>query len=186
MANKLEIFKEWFLKGGGQFGQHVELQYDPQRKVHLRVAVDQELLSGSCIVSCPHALTLSQFNIREGRSATGDELPASATNEATSISSLSLLRFFLIEQYHLRTQSFWWPYINLLPDPFAEHPFDTPLYYDDDDLEWVRGTSLEHSRRKTEQLWKDEHAQGLQTLRQSNEDIYTWSVSHGNSTACLS
>ncbi|KAI4187930.1 MAG: hypothetical protein LQ348_003993 [Seirophora lacunosa] len=164
MADKLAEFKDWFSNGGGYFGDHVELRYDGLRNLHLRVAAGQQLHSGSCIVSCPHALTLSHLNIREGKSA------------SLSVSSLNLLRFFLIEQYHLGEQSFWWPYIRILPDPSSEHPFDTPLYYSDDDLKWIQGTSLEHSRRKMEAMWKEEHADGLQKLFPSDSSHYPWSV----------
>ncbi|KAL8763269.1 MAG: hypothetical protein Q9184_000909 [Pyrenodesmia sp. 2 TL-2023] len=176
MSDKLGIFREWFRKGGGRLEEHIELLYDPHRNFHLRVEEGQKIQAGSCIVSCPHALTLSQFSVWEERSSTADSLPSSTTETATSITNLSLLRFFLIEQYHLGKQSFWWPYINLLPDPCSKCPFDTPLYYDEDDLKWVRGTSLEHSRRSIEELWKDEYAQGLQTIRQSDRHRYTWSV----------
>lgn len=186
MSDKLGIFREWFVKGGGRFGEHIELQYDPHRNIHLRVEEGQKLQAGSCIVSCPHALTLSQFSVWEGRSSVGDDIRSFTTENATSITNLNLLRYFLIEQYHLGKQSFWWPYINLLPDPLSKCPFDTPLYYDEDDLKWFQGTSLEHSRRTLEELWKDEYAQGLQTIIQSEKHRYAWSVFSSLMHSCLS
>ncbi|KAI4284577.1 MAG: hypothetical protein L6R35_004872 [Caloplaca aegaea] len=164
MTEKLLLFKKWFLDGGGHFGDHVELQYDGQRNLHLRVADGQRLEAGSCVVSCPHALTLSHLNVRRGKC------------EAISVFSLNLLRFFLIEQYHLGEQSFWWPYIRILPDPLSEYPFDTPLYYNDDDLKWIQGTSLEHSRRNMEAMWREEHAHGLQNLLPSDRSHYPWKL----------
>ncbi|KAL8825592.1 MAG: hypothetical protein Q9170_007736 [Blastenia crenularia] len=93
---------------------------------------------------------------------------------------LNILRFFLVEQFHLDTQSFWSPYLDTLPDPSAKHPFDTPLYYNDDDLKWIHGTSLEHSNRRIEESWHDEHAQGLRALRQDIKERYPWSVNLQN------
>lgn len=176
MDVKLQHFRQWFLANGGSFGEHVELQYKPERGLHLRVSQSSPLNPASCIVSCPHSLTLSCFNARHGCHPFVDHFGHDAAGDQTPISSPNLLRFFLVEQYQLADRSFWQPYINTLPDPWAQHPFDTPLYYDHDDTTWLHGTSLEHSIRTIEHTWRDEHAQGLRRLRQGNLDRYPWSV----------
>ena len=176
MADKLEVFEEWFLNGGGHFGKHVKLQYDAQRNMHLRVAEGHRIDAGSCIVSCPHTLALSDLNAREGNNSFHDSIKIFACRAAAPISNLNLFRFFLVEQLRLGVQSIWWPYIDTLPDPNGESPFNTPLYYSDDDLRWIRGTSLEHSKRKIEELWRAENAQCLQAAGQDTKDRYSWSV----------
>ncbi|KAL8711254.1 MAG: hypothetical protein Q9225_007157 [Loekoesia sp. 1 TL-2023] len=176
MVDKLEVFRQWFLDGGGRLGEHVELRKDSNHNAHLRVAEGYGLKPGSCIVSCPHALTLSDFNARDAMNSPLNDICFAAFEDANAVSSVSLLRFFLIEQLHLGTMSFWWPYIDILPDPFSEYSFDTPLYYSEDDLKWIHGTSLEHSTRKIEGLWRDDYAQGLQALRQEVKDRYPWNL----------
>ncbi|KAL8696113.1 MAG: hypothetical protein Q9224_002964 [Gallowayella concinna] len=172
MDEKLQAFQLWFLQHGGSFGEHVELHYEPSRGFHLRLSQNSTLNPTSCIVSCPHSLTLSCYNTHSFANEFGHD-PA---GDSDPISSWNLLRFFLVEQYQLKGQSFWHPYICTLPDPFTKFPFNTPLYYDDEDSIFLRGTSLEYSTRKIEQAWRDEHAEGLRRLRQTNLDRYPWDI----------
>ncbi|KAL8815037.1 MAG: hypothetical protein Q9223_005792 [Gallowayella weberi] len=139
MDDKLQAFRHWFLEHGGTFGEHVELHYKPARGSHLRLSQKSTLSAGSCIISCPHSLTLSCYNAH----SFADEFGHDPAGDANSISSWNLFRFFLVEQYQLKNESFWQPYICTLPDPLTKHPFNTPLYYDEEDSTFLRGTSLE-------------------------------------------
>ena len=176
MDGQLHKFRSWFLHHGGSFGEHVELQYQPTRGLHLRTSQHAGLKPASCIVSCPHALSLSSLNAREGRDPFANQFGDDAAGGTSPMSSPNLFRFFLVEQYQLGSQSFWWPYIHTLPNPSTDHPFDTPMYFDDDDKKFLQGTSLECSTRKIDQTWREEHAQGLRRLRHGNFDRYPWSV----------
>ncbi|KAL8636304.1 MAG: hypothetical protein Q9228_006286 [Teloschistes exilis] len=131
--DRFETFRTWFLDNGGVFGKDVDLQYEPARGLHLCTSSDSALQSNDCIVSCPRSLTLSSINAVEGNDAFVNRFDNGA------IPSLILFRFYLVEQYQLGRLSFWWPYINILPNPLTEHPFETPLYYDDEDMRWIRG-----------------------------------------------
>ncbi|KAI4260494.1 MAG: hypothetical protein L6R42_004024 [Xanthoria sp. 1 TBL-2021] len=176
MDDKVKHFQTWFLRHGGFFGEHVELHYRPLRGLHLRVSLESNLKPASCIVSCPHPLSLSSFNAGEHPDPFTNQFGHDAAGDPSPLSSLNLLRFFLIEQYQLGTQSFWWPYIHTLPDPSAGSPFDTPMYYDDDDKKWLQGTSLGHSTTMIDRTWRGEHAQGLRRLRHGNFDRYPWEI----------
>lgn len=176
MVEKIELFKQWFLNGGGKFGEYVELLQIAEHNISLRVARGQTLDPGSCIVTCPHALTLSDVNAREGNSPFVDCFLSSTREGVTAISGLNLFRMFLIEQWHLKTESFWWPYLAILPDPSLKYPFDTPLYYSADDVRWIHGTSLENSTRRIEDLWRDEHAKALEALPPDARNRYSWEL----------
>ncbi|KAL8777928.1 MAG: hypothetical protein Q9213_007641 [Squamulea squamosa] len=176
MDNKFDNFRKWFLDHGGFFGKHIELHYHDSRGLHLRTSQNTHLMSPSNIVSCPHALSISSCNAREDPNPFVNQFGDDAAGDSSPLSNLNLLRFFLVEQYQLHSRSFWWPYLNTLPNPLADYPFDTPIYYDDDDSLWLQGTSLQHSTTKIEQTWRDEHAQGLRRLRHGNFDRYPWEI----------
>ncbi|KAL8869450.1 MAG: hypothetical protein Q9174_004264 [Haloplaca sp. 1 TL-2023] len=172
MDDRFHNFGKWFQQNNGHFGESVELAYKPDRGLHLCTRPGIELPSDGCIVSCPRSLTLSSFNASHGKDAFVERFKHGVQNDLPSISEISLLRFFLLEQFQLGASSFWSPYINILPDPYSDFPFNTPLYYDDEDLKWIRGTSLEHSLRRTEAMWREEHSQGIQMLLQDHEGRY--------------
>ncbi|KAL8668895.1 MAG: hypothetical protein Q9168_006492 [Polycauliona sp. 1 TL-2023] len=176
MDDRVKNFQAWFVRHGGRFGEHVELHYRPLRGLHLRISLASTFKPASCIVSCPHLLSLSSFNAHQGPTPFTDQFGDDAAGEATPLSGLNLLRFFLIEQYQLGSQSFWSPYIDTLPDPFDDYPFNTPMYYNHDDGKWLQGTSLGHSTKLIDQTWRDEHAQGLRRLRHGNFDRYPWEI----------
>lgn len=176
MEGKIEDFQTWFLRHGGFFGEHVELAYRPLRGLHLRISPESNLKPTSCVVSCPHALSLSSLDASVDPDPFTNQFGHDAAGESTPLSSLNLLRYFLVEQYQLGPRSFWWPYIHTLPHPSAEYPFDTPMYYDHHDQKWLQGTSLAHSTTLIDRTWRDEHAQGLRRLRHGNYDRYPWSV----------
>ncbi|KAL8710716.1 MAG: hypothetical protein Q9220_004734 [cf. Caloplaca sp. 1 TL-2023] len=169
MEGPIGEFRRWFLDHGGSFGDHVELQHDSVRGVHLRVAQGSRVCSASGLISCPHTLTLSYFDVTtDGEPFTNKSSQDNVASATGLISPLNALRFFLIEQFHLGKSSRWHPYINLLPSPFEDYPFNTPFYYKGEDAKWLEGTSLEHGMRSTERLWRDEHLQGLEKLRPNN------------------
>lgn len=168
--DRFETFKTWFLHNGGVFGNHVDLQYKPARGFHLCTSSAIALQSSESIVSCPRSLTISSINAIEGND------PFVSRFENGPLPSLTLFCFFLVEQYQLGRLSFWWPYLSILPDPLTEHPFETPLYYDNGDMRWLRGTSLEHSARKMEESWRQQHLEGLRQLHQTHHHRYPWSV----------
>ncbi|CAO1604697.1 hypothetical protein XANCAGTX0491_008241 [Xanthoria calcicola] len=176
MESKMEDFQTWFLRHGGFFGEHVELAYRPLRGLHLRMSPESNLKPTSCIVSCPHALSLSSLDARADPDPFTHQFGHDAAGDPSPLSSLNLLRYFLVEQYQLGPESFWWPYIHTLPHPSADYPFDTPLYYDDHDQKWLQGTSLAHSTTLIDRTWRDEHAQGLRRLRHGNYDRYPWEI----------
>ena len=176
MDGHFQDFGSWFLRYGGRFGESVELAYKPERGLHLCTRPGIELPKDECIVSCPRSLTLSSLNASRDQDAFLEQFNYGVKNDPSSISEISLLRFFLVEQFQRGTSSFWSPYINILPDAYSDFPFDTPLYYDDEDLKWIRGTGLEHGMRRTEATWREEHSKGIQLLHQDYEGRYPWSV----------
>lgn len=160
-------FETWFLANGGYLHPSIELAASPSDGNFLRVKPSRSILSGSTIVSCPHNLALSwpsahKFHFPDVR------LPPVTQHVAT--------RFFLIKQRLLKEQSPWWPYIRMLPESF-----NTPLYYNSEDLAWIRGTNLGRARKVREDAWRDEYDEAIKTLFPSETDnerktVWTWFV----------
>ncbi len=169
-----EDFESWFLANGGCLHPSVEIASDDDGNF-VRVKQDRVLLSGSMVVSCPHELTISwpgvnQYHFRHVRSSFK---PHIAT------------RLFLMKQRLLKEQSPWWPYINSLPRSFS-----TPLWYDDNDSKWLRGTNLGNAKEVREEAWRQEHINAMQSLLANGFDfeqrhLWTWFVIDGFSFSSM-
>lgn len=168
-------FEQWFLANGGHIHPHVEIASDPVTGRHMRVINGHNIPTESLVVSCPHELTISWLNIIKGSEPF---LGQFALEEAYhAVNQVVLVRFFLVNEYLKGKESFWWPYIQTLIQPPEAHSLGTPLYYDDNDWAWIRGTNLEHAARKTESMWHleyDEVIQSLVPMDGSHADEWTW------------
>jgi hypothetical protein len=83
-----------------------------------------------------------------------------------------LTRFLLCELRARGPDSEWWPYISLLPQDF-----DTPLYWNNDDREWLKGTNLLAATRSREALWLAEWERSMRILSDSLPEAlsrYRW------------
>jgi hypothetical protein len=166
-----EDFESWFRSNGGYLHPSVELTSGLAEGNGMRVKEGQDLLSGSMIVSCPHDLTLSWASARKYH------FP---TIHSTLLSHVAS-RLFVMKQYLLREHSPWWPYIKSLPQPADKDALRTPMYYDAEDLVWIRGTNLEHARKVCGDTWYKEYTDALPHLfgkrdRDEERKLWTWLV----------
>ena len=160
-------FEEWFVTNGGYLNSHIELSSNSTSGNCMRVKPDHAVPATSIIVSCPHILALSWPSARKFHYS---EVPVPQCSQHVAT------RFFLMKQRLLAESSPWWPYIRLLPQSF-----NTPLYYDSEDMTWIRGTNLGRARQVREEAWRDEYGEALKTLfpvesHDKHEKIWTWSV----------
>lgn len=84
----------------------------------------------------------------------------------------ALLCFFVAKQRILGDESFWAPYIRVLPKEF-----NTLLYFDDEDFKFLEGCNLgrqDAEKRRAE--WLSEWKSGVKALEAAGEDSkpYTW------------
>ncbi|MCJ1280834.1 hypothetical protein MMC26_000151 [Xylographa opegraphella] len=82
-----------------------------------------------------------------------------------------LTRFFLMEQFLIAENSFWYPYIRMLPQP-ADDALDTPMFYTSEDCAWIRGTNLEGARKARLGQWKQEYQKAVDLLKSSDMSRY--------------
>lgn len=159
-------FESWFLTNGGYIHPSVEIAADDQNGNFLRVKQNQILSPGSIVVSCPHHLTISWPIIKQLHSP---DVHSTFTPHVAT-------RLFLMKQRLLKEQSPWWPYINSLPDSFS-----TPLWYNENDLIWLRGTNLGKAKEIREEAWRQEYENAMQLLFSKGSDSqlkhsWTWFV----------
>ena len=167
LTSREQSFEEWFFANGGYLHPEIELILDPAKGKSLRVKHGHTISPGSKIVSCPHHLALSwptacKFHFPNIR------FPSFSQQVAT--------RFFLMKQRLLGDLSSWSPYIKTLPCSF-----DTPLYYGPEDLAWIRGTNLGHTKKVREAAWREEYDGAMEILFPNEIDdrqktLWTWSV----------
>ena len=143
-------FETWFMANGGYLHPHIELTSNPISRKSLHVKSDHTVSPSSTIVACPHTLALSWPNASRSHFPEV-QLPQLSQRVAT--------RFFLMKQRLLKETSSWWPYIRILP-----LTFDTPLYYDSEDMAWINGTNLGRARKVREDAWRDEYEGAMNVL----------------------
>ena len=161
-----EDFESWFLANGGYLHPSVEIASGNGDGNYVRVKQDAILLPGSIIVSCPHHLTISWPIVNQ------HHFPEIHSTFSPHVAT----RLFLIKQRLLKAQSLWWPYINSLPRSFS-----TPLWYDEDDLVWLRGTNLGNAKEIREEAWRQEYENAMQSLFANGLEfeqrpLWTWFV----------
>lgn len=168
-------FKGWFLSHGGRFDINVDIDLDSDG-FYLRVSNEKDLSPGTLVVSCPHSLTISWLSVVKDPFF-GKLDPNSV--EQQSLHQSVFTRFFLVNQFLLQKESLWWPYIRLLPQPASAGNFNTPLWYDSEDLPWIRGTNLEFGTKKLEESWRQEYDRAINffALRDPKQtETWTWFV----------
>lgn len=160
-----EDFESWFLNNGGYLHPSVEIASGDDGNF-VRVKQGHVLVPGSMVVSCPHELTISWPGVIQYHFS---DIHSTFTPHVA-------IRLFLVKQYLLKEQSPWWPYINSLPRSFS-----TPLWYDDNDLIWLRGTNLGNAKEVREDAWRQEHENAVQSLFANGsgfeqKHLWTWFV----------
>ena len=181
MDESINNFKTWFKSNGGILHLSIEPTCFPHGK-SLQVTRDVPPIEpGSTIVKCPHAITISYANARISR-----ELKPLIETDAGSGSTnqIIVLRLFLVQQYLLERDSFWWPYIRSLPSPGYTSGLTTPMWYTDEDLKWIEGTNLAKAASSRKMAWRQEYEEAMGVLNQTNElpnpSTWTWFVLRSN------
>ncbi len=143
----------------------------------MRVSDTGSLAAESLVVSCPHELTISWLNVISGSEAFLGQFDVGNVDPA--VNQVVIVRFFVMNEYLKQRDSFWWPYIRSLPQPSEIHLLGTPLWYSDCDRNWIRGTGLEKSASRTEQMWRQEYESAMHSshpMARSSISEWSWCV----------
>ena len=179
-SSSSDSFELWFLSNGGYINPAIEITSSIPNGTFLRVDGEEALLPGANIISCPHKLTISWPSIRKHH----------LNYVRSSMKPHVATRLFLMKQYILQEKSPWWPYIKSIPQPYQNDAFNTPLYYNADDMVWIRGTNLEYARQVREDAWRKEYNDAMQDtfsekLTAEDGQVWTWFVCTSSSGLLL-
>ncbi len=169
--SKMRALLGWFEAHGGTMAGQIDLGHGPSQGIYLVVREGHDLCPGTCVVSCPKVLTLSYLNALSSEFSDGQNF-AFPVNFTMNVDPHVVVRFFLIEQYLLEKESFWWPYIDLLPSPDKPEFLNTPMWYSEVDALWIRGTNLEQAVQDRERSWRAEYENAHRQLLLEHRDFY--------------
>ncbi|KAL4788167.1 hypothetical protein BJX76DRAFT_353466 [Aspergillus varians] len=181
-GNNLEVFSallEWMQTHGGSLHESVYISHDDSRGTYLRVK-KSGVPSNTHIIKTPVAITMSYFNAIDQHSgethfpAHGVKFPPEFVE---SVGPEEVVIFFLVGQYLRGSESFWYPYIQTLPQPGS---LTTLPYYDEgEDLEWLEGTSLVQARKQKIALLREKYESSSSELHKSGfpeSEKYSWNL----------
>ncbi|KAL5340476.1 hypothetical protein BJX70DRAFT_108738 [Aspergillus crustosus] len=180
--NSREVYStllEWIRKYGGNLHENVYLSYDEKIGTHLRVK-SNGVPSNTHIINTPVVTTMSYFNAIDHRAGEthfpshGVNLPT-AFKEAVDAEEVAI--FFLVGQYLRGSEGFWYPYIQTLPQPGSLTTL--PYYTEDEDVDWLEGTSLAEARKQKIATLQNRYQSSSTELRKSGfEDAekFTWDL----------
>jgi hypothetical protein len=162
---------------GGSLHEDVYISHDDVRGTHIRVK-SNGVPSNTHIIKTPVTTTMSYFNAIDRDteeihfSNHGVNFPSQFME---SVGPEEVAIFFLIGQYLRGAAGFWHSYIRTLPQPGSLTTL--PYYSEDEDLEWLEGTSLVQARKQKIALLTDKYETSYSELHKSGfQDVskYSW------------
>jgi hypothetical protein len=173
---------QWFLENGGRLNEAIEILHSPDYGYHY-VAKRRAINSKEMVCTCPFSLTVSHLNVLLApppgiRNCFNKSICSKLVDK---VENSTVAAFFLAEQCLKGKDSFWFPYIRLLPN---EAGMTTPLWFKDEELAYLKGTNLlsnEVPRDQTsvglrEGMYREQWELGIAALKNSGEstDEFTW------------
>ncbi|KAK9464437.1 hypothetical protein V1512DRAFT_255412 [Lipomyces arxii] len=154
---------EWCRENGGFCSDQLKLETGPSGSTGYAVS---DIKSTSKLLSCPRNLVMDYS--KASALWEGDQKPFES-------SPVIAIRLFLSYQKVLGHNSAWAPYIRVLPDTF-----DTPLYFDEDDMKLLEGTNMYGEVELRRQAWMEEWQDAVKSLPENLDktqftwDLYLW------------
>lgn len=183
-TSRLEAFVSWFINQGGYIHPSTELLYTPSRGVHLRVKPcaplpASHLTPGTLVISCPHSASLSALNPQDSHPFFPCRLSAFAEADRGFFAQLLaearpqvVAAVWLCVQWREGDGSWWREYLDVLPGIPRDvggdvggnvgdverglGEVDSPVWWTEEEVSWVRGTNLERGKIELEAGWRNE------------------------------
>lgn len=169
---------DWALSCQTTLHPGVEIYQDPVTGFSFRATKD--LPPSTKVVSCSYQTTLSYLNAISASSLfpNHDSVPFPPEFiEALKEDDPNIIgHFFLVQQFLMSEESFWWPYIKILPQPGEPERLGIPIWWPEADRRFLDGTNAAPPIKKRGEMWKREWAKGIALLqdRFENWEQYTY------------
>ena len=173
MEQTLSGFRDWFRSNGGSLHQSIVLESD-SNGIRPVVRDDASAVEPSAtLVVCPSRLMVSYVHAQYSQSLK----PLIERDPSSTSNQIITLRFFMIEQYLLAGKSFWWPYLQTLPQPSDKDLLNATPRWSDEEIRWLEKTNLAQATRLKKATWAHEYEQALACLIQHSSGLehkLTW------------
>lgn len=155
---RAEALVQWFIGNGGQLSNDVHIDFSDSRGFHMRAV---RPLNSPTVVTCPLKLTLSCLNLDPNQK---DVLPVDSCLQPCQgkIPDHILTYLLLIEQRNKGKESPWHAYIDCLP---GAESMTTPLWFNDEDLTFLKGTSLAPAAKERRSVYHQQWEQSLVVMK---------------------
>ncbi|RDL41235.1 uncharacterized protein BP5553_01214 [Venustampulla echinocandica] len=175
---KIDALLQWAEVNHTSLHPHVEIYQDPVTGLSFRAVED--IPSGDKLVNCSYHTALSYLNAIHGSAQfhlhESPRFPREFLDELGHDDPHIIGHFFLIQQYLMGAESFWWDYIRLLPQPDQPKDMGLPIWWPEADRKFLAGTNAEPPIRLRQRVWRDQWKQGINLLenRWENLEAYTY------------
>ncbi|KAL2672952.1 hypothetical protein Neosp_013670 [[Neocosmospora] mangrovei] len=173
--NRYERFIKWARQNGAYFHSSLRFVVTPNRGAEVLVT-GQAIRPFETLFTVPYGISLSYFNAVSAGNPGSPYLPRSTPLPEEFLENTSdhdtVNAIFLVQQYLLGEQSFWYPYIQILPQPDDAKDSTIPLLWPESDLLWLRGTYLEEAVAKQRMDHVKRWNEAMKTLQK-----YGWNAS---------
>ncbi|KAH5433849.1 hypothetical protein HBI25_184740 [Parastagonospora nodorum] len=155
---KVDALIQWFTEHGGQLSDAVQIAFNDSRGFHMRAV---RPLQSPVVVTCPLKLTLSCLNLdpEQKHVLFVDSRLQPCQGK---IPDHILTYLLLIEQRNKGKESPWHAYIACLP---GAESMTTPLWFDDEDMAFLAGTSLAPAAKERKSLYYQQWEQALGIMK---------------------
>ncbi|KAF4899788.1 Ribosomal lysine N-methyltransferase set10 [Colletotrichum fructicola] len=154
----------WAKSHGAALHPSVEIYNDPATGNSFRVSpASAGVKPGDTVVTCPLGLTLSYLNATTTPNPGfhHEDTPPFPPSFLKSVPPHVIGRFFLINQYLLGKDSFWYPYIRTLPQPEHLQSWALPPLWPSDDIELLEDTNIHVAITEIKARLKSEYKQAI-------------------------
>ncbi|KUJ15347.1 SET domain-containing protein [Mollisia scopiformis] len=175
MASVGELLR-WGQQHDTTLDERVEVYQDSITGLSFRAL--EEIPHEIKIATSSHTTTLSYLNAVQSLGYSrynSPEFPPQFLAELEDEFPHIIGHFFLMQQYLMEKESFWWQYISLLPQPDEPERMPTPMWWSAEDIYFLAGTNSAPAIEKKIALWKSDYEKGLAKLT-SNAEHYTWDL----------
>ncbi|KAJ5899671.1 hypothetical protein N7495_004415 [Penicillium taxi] len=183
-THSLEAHKalvDWVISHGGSIDESVRVAQDASRGVHIQVKADwpTPVSKETRVINTPITVTMSYYNAINHRSAKGSfpnrgvDLPRAFID---AVGPEETAAFFLMGQFLLGEQGFWFPYLRTLPQPGQ---LTTPLFFGEEDVDWIQGTGIPDASVFRFQVWDEKYESSMTKLEElgfGNLEPFTWDL----------